>query len=64
MKLISYQHQNSVRYGLLLDSGVVDAQACLPGAPASINDFAAWVADHPDWKSTLHNNAPARPPRR
>ncbi|MEY3912275.1 MAG: hypothetical protein RL509_319, partial [Pseudomonadota bacterium] len=26
MKLISYQHQNSVRYGLLLDSGVVDAQ--------------------------------------
>jgi len=60
MKLISYQHQNSVRYGLLLDSGVVDAQACLPGAPASINDFAAWVADHPDWKSTLHNNAASK----
>jgi len=57
MKLISYQHQNALRYGILLDAGVVDAQACLPGAPASINDFAAWVADHPDWKSTLQKNA-------
>jgi acylpyruvate hydrolase len=57
MKLISYQYQQSIRYGVLLDHGVVDVRACLPDAPESINDFAAWVCDHPDWKKTLESRA-------
>ena len=57
MKLISYQFQQAVRYGILLDQGVVDVRACFPDAPASINDFAAWVCEHPDWKQTLETRA-------
>ncbi|MES2415902.1 MAG: fumarylacetoacetate hydrolase family protein [Pseudomonadota bacterium] len=47
MKLISYAYQNAVRYGLLLDAGVVDLRPCLDGAPESINDFIALVSDRP-----------------
>lgn len=39
MKLISYQHDNAVRYGVLLTNGVVDMRHCMSDAPASINDF-------------------------
>uniref|UniRef100_UPI00262819CB fumarylacetoacetate hydrolase family protein n=1 Tax=uncultured Limnohabitans sp. TaxID=768543 RepID=UPI00262819CB len=41
MKLISYQHDNATRYGVLLDVGVVDMRHCLDAAPESINDFVA-----------------------
>lgn len=39
MKLISYQHDNAVRYGVLLTNDVVDMRHCMSDAPASINDF-------------------------
>ena len=44
MKLISYQQQGAVRYGVLLGDKVVDMRSCMDGAPDSINDFAALAA--------------------
>ena len=44
MKLISYQHDNATRYGVLLDLGVVGMQHCMPDAPADINHFVAIAA--------------------
>ncbi len=41
MKLISYQHDNATRYGVLLEMGVVGMQHCMPDAPADINRFVA-----------------------
>ena len=41
MKLISYTHQEVVRYGILVAQGVADMRHCMDNAPASINDFFA-----------------------
>ena len=41
MKLISYTHQEVVRYGVLVAQGVADMRHCMDNAPASINDFFA-----------------------
>ena len=40
MKLISYLHDNHVRYGVLQGQGVVDMRLCLDPAPESISGFA------------------------
>jgi 2-keto-4-pentenoate hydratase/2-oxohepta-3-ene-1,7-dioic acid hydratase in catechol pathway len=41
MKLISYLYQDSVRYGVLQDDGVIDIAKCLPDAPTGVNEFIA-----------------------
>ena len=53
MKLISYQHDNAVRYGVLLASGVVDMRHCMNNAPASINDFAGLAGTQPDLMASI-----------
>ena len=53
MKLISYQHDNAVRYGVLLASGVVDMRHCMNDAPASINDFAGLASSQPGLMASI-----------
>lgn len=41
MKLISYTQDTATRYGVLLDTGVVDMHQCMDKAPKDIHDFFA-----------------------
>jgi 2-keto-4-pentenoate hydratase/2-oxohepta-3-ene-1,7-dioic acid hydratase in catechol pathway len=59
VKLISYQHDNAVRYGVLLGNNVVDMRHCMDAAPASINDFAAVAGSQPGLMATIAARAAA-----
>ncbi len=60
MKLISYQHDNAVRYGVLLGNNVVDMRHCMNDAPASINDFVAVLTDKASSQAGLMASIAAR----
>ena len=59
MKLISYTHDNAMRYGVLLDQGVVDMRHCMDNAPASINDFFAQASGNATLMASIAQRAAA-----
>ena len=57
MKLISYKHDNAVRYGVLLAHGVVDMRQCMDGAPLSINDFVGVASSQAGLMASIASRA-------
>ena len=47
MKLISYEHTQQTRYGVLQGTTVVDMRDCMDAAPATINEFAGLAGTNP-----------------
>ena len=61
MKIISFLHQGLCRYGVLTDAGVVDIQACLDTAPATINEFVGRCGEDPAVLAVLAERARTAP---
>ncbi|WP_090131481.1 fumarylacetoacetate hydrolase family protein [Limnohabitans sp. Rim11] len=61
MKLISYTHQEVVRYGVLVAQGVADMRHCMDNAPASINDFFAHVHSNKTLIASIAQRAESAP---
>jgi hypothetical protein len=57
MKLISYTHDTAIRYGVLLDQGVIDMRQCMDNAPTYINDFFAQACGNASGKGNASCNA-------
>ena len=61
MKLISYQHDHTVRYGVLLGNHVVDMRHCMNDAPVSINDFVGLASNQPGLMASIATRAATAP---